>query len=359
MDHLERYLVTPDPNLSIILPGGCNANCSFCFWKDSSMICRDYPARLAEVLDGLPRQFQQISITGGEPTISPVWKQVMKVLEERKDRWPKKVLNTNGVMAVHPEKYYEVVKRMQEAGINHVNWSRHHYNEAPNKRIFNSNKVPNKIMMTATIEDLAAEGIDVTLNTVMGRGIRDRLDVAEYIGFAHDVGANAVCFRKEVSDGSNLDNHEIEDLFAEYREIHSTSCPVCRSRTILFRGCPVTFKAGLKETAKDGIYELILHPSGKLTIDWAEKKEAEDIAAAGLSDVGADDVLDRLVDIEEEAPRKKASKATRRKSHRTTKKNTKKKVVRRTTRAPVPTYGGDCGGYVRTSCGGYSGGGCG
>jgi MoaA/NifB/PqqE/SkfB family radical SAM enzyme len=367
MKNLERYLVTPNPNLSIILPGGCNANCQFCFWKESSKTCQDYPARLAEVLDSLPSEFQQISITGGEPTISPAWSGVIKVLGERLARWPKKVLNTNGVLAVHPEKYYEVVKRMQEGGINHINWSRHACSEAENKKIFNSNRVPNKIMMTSAIDDLAAEGIDVTINTVMGRGIKNRVDLANYIKFAHDVGANAVCLRKEVYEGSDLEYHELEELFADYKEVHSTSCPVCRSRTILFRGCPVTFKAGLMETAKDGIYELILHPDGKLTIDWAAKKVVDDVVNPRGDEFGADDVVDRFFDIEDEAPRKKAPKEVRRKAHKKAKKNTKKKVRQRRIPNGTPmtpdayaragSYsGGDCGGYATTSCGSYRGG---
>ena len=361
MENLERYLVTPNPNLSIILPGGCNCSCEFCFWKESSMIDRDYPQRLCEVLDSLPHQFQQISITGGEATISPFWGSLIDALAARKDRFPKKVLNTNGTFATNIKNSDEIIKDLQKAGVYHVNWSRHHYDEAENWKIFGNHKVPNQMRMQAAIDQMAADGIDVTLNTVMGIGIKNRIDVENYIKMAHNVGATGICFRKEVSKGSDLSLHSLEELFMDYKEVASNECPVCRGRTILFRGCPVTFKAGLLETAKDGVYELILQPNGDLTIDWAGKQSTEDLLPDALNDFGASDVLDRMIDLEDEPVRKKVSGAERRKAHKKTVKTTKKKTRRRP--APLPTvqyvqartrpgYSSECGGYT-------GGGGCG
>ncbi len=30
---VQNKLVSPSPNLSIMLPGWCNAKCEFCFWN--------------------------------------------------------------------------------------------------------------------------------------------------------------------------------------------------------------------------------------------------------------------------------------------------------------------------------------
>lgn len=354
MQNLERYLVTPNPNLSIILPGGCQASCEFCFWKRNEDEDRLFSDAVEKVLDSLPASFQQISITGGEPTLSPHWKYLIDVLQKRRDRWTKKVLNTNGIFA-NASDYMDVVWDLQRAHINHVNWSRHHYNDAPNRAIFGTRKVPGIAEMNAVCNELSCAGIDVTLNTVMGRGIKDRMDIAEYIKLAHNIGATAVCFRKEVSLDSNLDTHPLEDLFADYRHVHETSCPVCRSRTILFRGCPVTFKAGLMETAKDGIYELILHPNGQLTIDWAGKQPVDQVAAQD-SEFGVDDVVDRFLDIEVETPRKDSGEKAKRKAHKKAARNTRR-------RQQVPNgvlRGQDTYANLRGGCGSYTGGsGCG
>ena len=48
----------PEPNLSIILPGGCNAHCPFCFWKRDTELPRGpYAEALTRVLSSLPPQF--------------------------------------------------------------------------------------------------------------------------------------------------------------------------------------------------------------------------------------------------------------------------------------------------------------
>ena len=76
-------LLVDTPNLSVMLPGACNAKCEFCFWNRDQQANKfpmmDFADRLAKVLDSLPSQFSQVSVTGGEPTISPVLDEVMDV----------------------------------------------------------------------------------------------------------------------------------------------------------------------------------------------------------------------------------------------------------------------------------------
>ena len=71
-----------NPNLSIVMPGGCNGKCDFCFWQKTKP-CGGYLEKLTGVFTSLPSQFSQLSITGGEPTLSPYLENVLNLI----DRW--------------------------------------------------------------------------------------------------------------------------------------------------------------------------------------------------------------------------------------------------------------------------------
>jgi len=116
-------------NFSIILPGECNAKCQFCFWKRNAAESPMYAQGLRWYLQALGKRITQISITGGEPTISPVFNEVIEVLREFKDI--KIVLTTNG-SNLHTK--LSVI----EGIIQHVNISRHAINDKENNDIFQS-----------------------------------------------------------------------------------------------------------------------------------------------------------------------------------------------------------------------------
>ena len=74
-------LAVSDPNVSIIVPGGCNANCSFCFWKHEASR-KDYIEWLKETLDNIPDEFRSLSLTGGEPTLG-LLNEVLSVIDSK------------------------------------------------------------------------------------------------------------------------------------------------------------------------------------------------------------------------------------------------------------------------------------
>lgn len=60
-------LYNNEPNLTIVLPVGCNANCDFCFWHNRKM-GKAYMNTLFLNINKLPQNFKQVTISGGEPT---------------------------------------------------------------------------------------------------------------------------------------------------------------------------------------------------------------------------------------------------------------------------------------------------
>ena len=183
-----------------------------------------------------------------------------------------------------------------EGLVDHVNISRHHWHAAHNADIMGKTHIANSDL-TYLIGGLNSFGIDATLNCVLtrrlqeglGGSIHQRVFIQEYIRFAKDVGASAVSFRYD-ANVNTLDPNPFEQQFSQTKPIHQSQCPVCRSKTQLFNGIHVHWKSSLIEPkeflSEDEIYELILHPGGKLTMDWAGalQFDPDSMDADGLMD---------------------------------------------------------------------------
>ncbi len=254
-----------NPNFSIVLPTQCNAKCEFCFWKPEPM-SDIYFKNLNLILETLPENFRQISITGGEPTLNlPVLSNLIRSL--KRDRWSRIVLTTNGT-------FLSPLIPMLRDRIDHINISRHHYEDLKNWDIFGTKAVPNTRDLENLIYHTNKEGIDVCLNCVLLEDNTDPSFTENFIKFAKSVGASKVSFRKD-DRLDNLDPTMHEMLYDNWKVVGEGSCPVCRSKTQLINGVYVSWKAAMAEPSNmlGELYELIYHPNGRLTTDWKGKYE--------------------------------------------------------------------------------------
>jgi len=242
-------LAVSNPNLSVILPVGCNAKCDFCYWEKSTGLT---PSKFKEIVNTLPNMFKQISITGGETTLAS---DLLEYLQIAKQRFSKVVLNTNG---------YNLQKEHFDH-VNHVNISRHHWLDSKNYKIFNTTTVPS----TQELKKICSYG-DVTFNCVLPSDFNDNLFIRKYVDYAKELGAK-VAFRKY------FDNLDILSVDTDDTLISSHSCPACLHRQHIINDVHVTFKYSVQETCEaiNGIYELVLQSNGDLTIDWAGKLKLE------------------------------------------------------------------------------------
>jgi len=253
-----------DPNFSIVLPGGCNGRCKFCFWKEEKFNPHGFLNGLSDALTGLPEQFWKISITGGEPTLSPIIDEVLNMIREVKERWPKVVFTTNGAEL-------ERTAFKLKGVVDFVNISRHDINDNKNYEIFGTDRmIPTMEEIVGHNAALNRHGIETTANCVL----RPDLDPREYIKFAGPMGFSAVCFRKPHVEGCTLEPTEQERAFNDHTPIGESSCPVCRSKTQLIRGMRVVWQTSIPEPSDimpDEIYEVVLHPDGELYADWSKR----------------------------------------------------------------------------------------
>jgi pyruvate-formate lyase-activating enzyme len=256
-----------DPNFSIVMPGGCNAACPFCFNKSKGTQLRvindfDWLLNMQNILMALPELFYQISITGNEPMISPIIEGVLTLCKRMKPKYHNILLTTNGTNLL--TKINEVV-----AGVHHINISRHHYDEEENKRIFGGKYNVTDAELMQIIDKYSARGVDVSLNCVINDETTPDF-IMGFIHFAKTIGAHAVRFRKQ--NGDNLDMTPAEaTLDSQYPILHRGECPVCRTWLRVIRGMTTYWKAAVIEPTdkvKDSVYELVYDTDGMLYLDW-------------------------------------------------------------------------------------------
>lgn len=267
-------LAVNNPNLTILTPSTCDSKCSFCFgYNDKVMADKvTYLSKLKYILENLPQEFEQISISGGEPTLcsSPYLEEIIGLID--KSRYPKLVLTTSGTL--NGKICFDNIVKLGK--IDHINISRHEVDDVANRKIFNNTDVPDIEMLRKVMIPLCnMHGIDVTLNCVMMPGTRIfDIDIGEYIDMAKYAGASACCFRKIQDADSDLFPTYQESRYSEWKVVSESSCPVCRSKSQLINGMKVTWKASLLEpsNAMNGVYELIYHPNAMLTSDWGGKQ---------------------------------------------------------------------------------------
>lgn len=262
-------------NFSIITPGGCSSSCGFCTNPYNEKWSKDYIKNLTTLIfnSNLSKVFNQVSVTGGEPTQSPVFRDIMQLLYTDSmmylPRFKKRVLTTNGW------KLGEYLEQCAEA-FHHVNISRHGIGDDENIKVFGGKNIATDEEIKRYCNFLGKKGVDVNLNHVYtADGRLDMQYLYEYITYAKSLNATKITFRFDQNTNQMTPSY-LEQMVVDggYSIIEEGGCPVCREACYLINGVYVTFKNSCAEPTKqlDGeLYELVYHPDGKLYKDWGKK----------------------------------------------------------------------------------------
>lgn len=252
-----------NPNFTIVMPGGCNAKCEFCFWKQDKTV-KDYMTKLKETMADLPTQFYMLSISGGEPTISSYLKDVLESIDT--EQFTHRILTTNATGLM---KNMDIITKK----IQHINISRHHWDDEINAKIFETDTVPSTEHIIECVDALNLAGIDVTFSCVLtDEYILTKEDIIEYVQYAKRCGASHIYLRKK---HENLLPHELEKEFGYSKIVKSHDCPACRTRIQLIKGIDVHWKTSVLEPSdvmeENILFETIFNSNGTLTSDWHAK----------------------------------------------------------------------------------------
>lgn len=272
-------IITRDenPNFTIILPGPCNANCSFCTWKEDNDSV-GFLTGLKYALENLPIMFRQITISGGEPTLSPYIKEVLIMIEQYRSKFNKVVLNTNATKLFTDSLQNGLQITSLLDVVDSINISRHSTDDIRNAEIFKGD-VPNTAELTtianklknSTFDDL----IDLNYNCVLTKDTIQ--DPVEWIKFMKSTNIKTVTFRNLSNDISDIEQQFINSSIIP---IYENNCSVYKT-TVYKTDTNYTFKfqsSIFKSSMFTGLntqsetHEVILQSNGNLTKDWEGKK---------------------------------------------------------------------------------------
>jgi|GEM_PF-5670213 len=294
-------IVTTNPNFTIVLPVGCGAKCSFCSWRNSEQDRQDFDdtfvEKLPEILESLPSQCNQITISGGEPSKYKRLSEVMYILNYHKKKNIKKIVfTTNGKNLLNLVKESWFVDT-----VDYVNISRHHFKQSFNDSIMGVKLLTWEEIKLAS-DALAKHGIATNINCVLSKNIQnpygleyDEKFVEEFVSIAKAHNVNSITLRKDYDDG--FEKHELENLLKR-KPKDISECPVCGKSRYLVDGMDVLFSTSEFEPSDilgtDRVYEFILQPNGNLTTDW----EGEEIVLLKpLTNKTASATVDKIVSI--------------------------------------------------------------
>ncbi len=255
------------PNTTVLLPGDCNAHCDFCFWnRDEANIPFDhtFSEKALKQLKRLPTEFSVLSVSGGEPTLSPEFTRFSLMLIKNRTalRLTRTVLTTHGG---------NLLRNLDVAlaAYDHINISRHRIGYEANVEVFKTDKIPTDAALKALIKKIhKVSKVDVTLNCVVPANVTKEF-CDEFVSYAKDLGADAVSFRKVASTAKRT---KAEIAYAEkYKYISKTKCPVCRGAVMRDDdGFEIRWKGSVMEPSLQtgGVYEAVMHPDAKVYTDW-------------------------------------------------------------------------------------------
>jgi MoaA/NifB/PqqE/SkfB family radical SAM enzyme len=258
------------PNTTILVPGTCNAHCGFCFWNREEGKIKppgNYIEKVFDSLEKLPPEFATLSLSGGEPTISPWLPRILTRLgtfRRKNPRFQRVVLTTHGG---------NLSKHLSAIGcvVDHINISRHKIGTEENRKVFGTKHIPSDEELRELIAEVhELTDCDVTLNCVVPPKVTIKF-CHDFIHYARYLGADAVSFRKEASTVAPT---AAEKAFVKrYGILDESKCPVCRGLVQLIDGFDVRWKGSVQEPSIEtgGVYEAIIHPDGNIYSDWGMK----------------------------------------------------------------------------------------
>jgi MoaA/NifB/PqqE/SkfB family radical SAM enzyme len=263
---METY--NDNPNFSIIATNKCNADCKFCFVKKNKKVkdSNNYITSLEKTLDLLPEAFSQISITGGEPLISPSIREILGVVRDRKKMYPNVVLTTNGTNLLN---LGDEITR----AVDHVNISRHHYDEQENIKLFGGCYDVGDSYVESAINTYSKFGVDISCNCVVSLSTKPDF-ILNFIKWARSIGFISVHFRAECNDYS-MTPLPVDEYFNDHKVLAFANCPCCSTKYQSILGYNVYWKYSIPEPSEviPGVFELVFNVDGKAYKDWNCKKE--------------------------------------------------------------------------------------
>ena len=269
MNKFLDYCTNTDLHATIILPGGCNAKCPFCYDISKNVNNPNYIQELKDTIDKIPLNVRKLAVTGMETTISPYFEKVLDLLiyYRENERFDFMFLNTNGFML---DKYYDKISKAFDS----INISRHDACDTENFKIFGTETVPSLAKLKDLINKLQLSS-GVNINTVITDDLSEeekKKKIYDMVDACKEIKANSLTIRFEATDRLRI--QPLPSFLEEYETISYNGNPGCRFWLKKINGLYVVLKYVTKEPTSfsNWNYGYIIQRNLLVTRDWAGKK---------------------------------------------------------------------------------------
>lgn len=301
-------------NFSIFVDDYCNADCKFCvaqlryqhkkmMYEKSHIEDKDkYLERLEDVLKIVRPLNPSVSITGGEPSISPLLIDILKLVDKYDFR--KRTITTNGSGLLLTRDNDTVLNHLINLGWNYVNISRTHYLDDMNTKImqYNSNEeYCNMDMMKEILSVTNKSALHHRISCLLLKeGIGSVDEIKRYLDAYGKIGADNFIFREIMEYDKNSINtlkmkycndnkvflNDIWEAIKKHPEFepylnllgyyYYVEIYHYKGMTVASEAANLNQQYAEKERHPEVVYEMIFHNNGNLCGSWIEEEEVLD-----------------------------------------------------------------------------------
>ncbi|MBO4878193.1 MAG: radical SAM protein [Ruminococcus sp.] len=309
-----RKRVYKNLNFSVFVDDYCNADCKFCvaqlryhhkneLYKKGHITDPDkYLARLDEVLKIVRPLDPSVSLTGGEPTLSPLLTEVLKLVDKYGFR--KRTITTNGSGLLRVQDNDIILNNLIRYKWDHLNISRVSPDDSINRAIMRfseGSEYCDMAMLREILEICSRSSLKHRLSCLLLKEcVHDVAGIKNYADILSEAGADNFIFRElmdydrlavntEKTEYCRQNKIKLYDIWHQFRD-HPEFVPYLnllgyyyyveiykyRNMTIASETADMNIQNLEKAAHPDIVYEMIFHTSGHLTGSWVEKEEILD-----------------------------------------------------------------------------------
>lgn len=295
-------------NFSIFIDDYCNADCKFCvaqlryehrnlIYKKDKLDYDAYMKQLEYVLKAIRPLNPSISITGGEPTLSPKFLDVIKMVDKYGFR--KRCITTNGSQLLNTINNKTILEHLIDCHWNHLNISKTTWDDTLNQKIMRyndkegicTNEMLKDILKISNNSDLKHR-----ISCLLLQDSVNSVDkIKEYVDKFSELGANNFIFRQlmdyshdavnqekiDYCDRNKVDLNDIWEDFENYPEFepylnilgYYYYVEIYKYKGLTVAGESANLNQQYKEFAAhpNTVYEMVFHPNGNLCASWVDK----------------------------------------------------------------------------------------
>lgn len=299
-------------NLSIFVDDYCNADCKFCvaqlryahrqqaYNKPKIADTETYFKRLTYVLEKIRPLNPSVSITGGEPTLSPNLIPILKIVDDLGFR--KRTITTNGSGLFNTYDGKPILNHLIDLNINHLNISRTSIDDELNQKIMRYTNPKENYCSNAMIEKI--------LKVIKGSPLHHRISclllkesvcsvqkIKEFVDFYSNYGADNFIFRELMDYSQDAINKEkiaycdrnkikLNDIWKDFESVpefvpylnilgyyYYVEIYKYNECTLASESANLNQQYIEKSKHQDTIYEMVFHPNGNLCGSWVDSED--------------------------------------------------------------------------------------